>query len=110
QPAVGVLSQQLLRQTGRLAAEHEIIARGKSRLCVKPRPAGLNEPELRRGSEALLKRGPVHPTMPFNVLPVIQPRSFELFVVQLEAEGFDEVQRGPGRRAEPCHVARVGWN
>src|SRR6266550_4156718 len=45
QPAVGVLSQQLLRQTGRLAAEHEIIAHGKSGFRVKPRPARFDKPE-----------------------------------------------------------------
>jgi hypothetical protein len=48
--------------------------------------------------------------MPAQVLPVIQPGAFELRVIELEAERFDQVQSGPRGGAKARDVAGVGRN
>ena len=48
--------------------------------------------------------------MPGQMLPIIQAGAFELFVVQLEAERFDQMQRRSRGRAQPRHVPGVRRN
>ena len=45
--------------------------------------------------------------MPFDMLPVIHARTFELCIVQLETERLDEMQCRFRGCAQPRHVARV---
>ena len=45
-----------------------------------------------------------------RVFPVIQPGPAELFLLEVESERLDEVQRCPRVGAQPDDVTRVRWN
>src|ERR1039458_10535324 len=93
---LGVLAQELLRQTGGLPAEDQVILRRKAGLSVKPRPLRFHKPQTCAVGNLLLKGRPAWPAIPFDVLPVIHPGARDLRVVQLEPEWLNQVQDAAG--------------
>ena len=92
QPAFAVVGQELLRQPGRLAPEHQIIVRRKFRVIVKFRPLRFDEPQPRWRRNIPREGRPVFPAMPFDLPPVIHAGALQLRIVQLETERLNEVQ------------------
>ena len=105
---LAVFFQQLFRETGGFAAEDDVVVGRGLHFAVEFGAAGLDEPELGGGRKFLREGAPVGPAMPLDVLPVIHARAFELGIVELEAEGFDEMERRAGGGAEARDVAGVG--
>ena len=104
---LGIFVQQLFGQSRGFATEDEVIIGQEFGFGVKFGAVGFHEPKAGGRGEALCECGPIFPSMPLDVLPVIHPGAFELGVVELEAEGLDEVQRRAGRGAKAGDVAGV---
>jgi hypothetical protein len=81
-----------------------------SATSVVARSAGFDEPESCGAGKLLLKHSPACPALPFDMLPVIHAGAFELFVIEFESKRLDQMEAGPGRRAEarrsPGHTGR----
>ena len=108
QPVFAVFFQKGFWEAGGFAAEDEAVIGRKFGLAINFWAAGFDEPEAGIGRKLCLKRFPVWPAMPFDMLPVVHAGPFELGVVELKAERFDEVQDGFGRGAKAGDVAGVG--
>ena len=45
--------------------------------------------------------------MPFQMVPIVQPGTSQVMVIQPKSEGFDQPQHGPHRDAGAADIARV---
>ena len=107
-PVGGVFCEEGFREAGGFAAEDEVVAGLVGDFGVVSGTVGLDEPEAGGGGKGLAEGGPVGPAVPGDLLPVVHAGAFELAVVELEAEGFDEMEGGVGGGAEAGDVAGVG--
>lgn len=108
EPLILILFEEGLGKTGGFAAEHEVVVRSEGGFGVALRAIGFDEPEGAGWWKLRLEVGPVFVAMPGDVLPVIHAGAFELTVVELEAEGFDQVKSCAGGGAEAGDIAGVG--
>lgn len=90
-----------------LVAEEEAIAREEGSVPEGAFGVGGKEPEPAGGGGVLLEGLKRRMDMELKLLPVIHSGAAEVFVVEGEAEGFDEVEGSGGEGAEAADVAGV---
>jgi hypothetical protein len=99
--------EHLGRQATGLGAEQQRVARSVGHVAVQPPAAGAEGPQARRGKTLQASRQ-IRVALHRGVLVVVEPGAAQARVVRLEAERFDQVQRGAGVGAQPYDVAGVG--
>lgn len=107
---VRVLGQQRLRQAPGFPSKNQKVPLPKAFLPVGARGFGREKEKPRLGRLGRLQRLKGIPEPHVEMLPVIQPRPAQQFVLKGKAQRFDQVQAGPGAQAEPADVAGIGRN
>jgi hypothetical protein len=104
---VPVDREQFLRKAFGFTAENKKIARLKRHIAVGTLCLGRKK-EIARGLRLcvpqIFKRVP---DFDIDLLPIVEPRSLQLPVVQGKAEGLDQVENRSRSEAQPAHVARI---
>ena len=100
--------EQIFGEAGGFAAEDEVIVGLVLNFGIIARAGGFDEPEAGGGWQLVVECDPIFPTVPFQVLPVIEAGAFEIFIFEFETERFDQVQGRAGGSAEARDVAGVG--
>ena len=98
--------QQVFRQAARFPAEDEkhVLRIGDLRIAFRRFRAGIKERRIRIGREHLAK---VFVDMHPDQRPVIQPRAFQIFILQAVSQRLDQMQFAPRRRARARNVAGI---
>ena len=101
--------QNFLGDSRALLAEHQIAVRPVGGLGVEPVRLGGGKIQVadRLGiavQEVLVIGVDLH----VQLIPVVQPRALDGFLVELEAQGFDQMEPGAGGHAGAADVAGVG--
>lgn len=110
QPVIAMLFEERFWKARSFSPKDEIIIGTESDVGIAFGSVGFDEPQDLVRRKLRFERSPIFPSVPGNVLPIVHAGAFELRVVQLEAEGFDQVQGGASGRAEPGDISSVGRN
>src|SRR5262245_7338063 len=103
---------QFRRQPAGLAAEDQHDARRLAERRIPEPSRGLRREEIRFAEfrQLALERLPIRPDAEVDVLPVVEPRSFDFTFVEREAERLDEVQGRVDSQAGTTGVPGVPVN
>ena len=101
--------EQRFWQSSRFAAEDKYVASLEARLGIEPCRRRAEQPR-RSPRQPSSERCPVIDCLPFEMLPVVEPRAPHCMLVDPEAQLAHQMQRAARGCAQARHVARVGGN
>ena len=110
--AIGIARMNGWRKSSRLAAEHEHDVTRLAKRDVPQQSSALRRKKVRfsEARELPLEFLPAFPEAKVHVLPVVEPRSSQLALVEREPERLHEMQHRAGGKTGAAGIAGVPVN